>query len=121
MGRFEERFWESNPNAHSKHGRSSGPYRAYIPQKLCEGVPIAADVAKRAGRLERRINAAFPTKIASGLESIARLLVRREAVASSKIEGLQTSAKKLAQAELAPSKARLKEGGAVLASLRLGL
>lgn len=110
LGRFEERFWESNPNAHSKHGRSSGPYRAYIPQKLCEGVPIAADVAKRAGRLERRINAAFPTKIASGLESIARLLVRREAVASSKIEGLQTSAKKLAQAELALNLGEAGEG-----------
>jgi Fic family protein len=77
--------------------REGGPYEAYVPDDLVGRAfsldgPVAADVsdAERAiGRLDQSAAALTNT------EALARLLLRAEAVASSHIEGLSVSPKRL--------------------------
>lgn len=105
MAYFVERSWESQfaGIGLSRRDRRSGPYRAYVPDRLA-GRPftfepdIAADVtdAERAiARLDARSTALANT------EALARLLLRAEAVASSHIEGLEVSPQRLLKADVA--------------------
>lgn len=83
--------------------RQGCDYEAYVPDRLSElaiafSGETAADVAD-AERAVERLN-----RTGSGLadsEAIARLLLRAEAVASSKIEGLAVGSRRLLKAQLA--------------------
>ena len=96
--------WPSNPSSGlPRSARRGCDYEAYIPDRL-QGRPIllsgetAADVAD-AERAVERLN-----RQAGGLadsEAVARLLLRAEAVASSKIEGLEVGSRRLLKAQLA--------------------
>ncbi|MDO5721295.1 MAG: Fic family protein [Actinomycetaceae bacterium] len=101
MGQYKEHLWEGNESAPLKRDRRSGQYRSFTPGTLTDlALPIPTPLALRAAKLENRIQA-FPTyPEAAGVESLSRLLVRSEAMASSYIEGLQVSARKVAEAEL---------------------
>lgn len=104
MARLESRFWEgSGRSALSRKDRAGGAYSVYIPDPLV-GRPLffeataAADVsdAERAIRdLDVRSTALADT------EALARLLLRAESVASSKIEGLVVGARRLLRADAA--------------------
>ncbi|MFN0070716.1 MAG: Fic family protein [Chloroflexota bacterium] len=83
--------------------RSSCRYEAFVPDRLADvslALPeaIVADVSE-AERQIQRLNTGAP-ELAS-LEALARLLLRAEAVASSKIEGLEVGARRLVRAEAA--------------------
>lgn len=86
-----------------RRARQACHYEAYVPDRLSERAiafsgETAADIAD-AERAVERLNRA-----ASGLadsEAIARLLLRAEAVASSKIEGLEIGSRRLLKAQLA--------------------
>src|SRR5664280_1094393 len=86
-----------------RRARRGCQYEAYVPDRLSERAiafsgETAADIAD-AERAVERLNRA-----ASGLadsEAIARLLLRAEAVASSKIEGLEIGSRRLLEAQLA--------------------
>lgn len=111
-GRYEELRWE--PDFARPSGRTSagGGYRAFIPSEIADedfGLSGAsAAMAERAAGALRALNENRDELVS--LEGMARQLLRSEALASSQIEGLSISHKKLAEAELrgrqGPHKAR---------------
>ena len=103
MSRVAQRHWGGNPDALSRHGRMPCDYESYVPDLLI-GRPVtlegdvAADVtdAETAiARLDARATTLADT------EGLARLLLRAESVASSRIEGLEVGARKLLRSEAA--------------------
>lgn len=106
-GRYVSRLWPHDPTAHApaKYRRACR-YDAFIPAKLAE-LPLSleatvAGVVSEAEAAIRGLNdAAHPA-----LAPLARLLLRTESIASSKIEGMQTGVRELARAE-----ARAQVGG----------
>lgn len=101
-GRYETFSWA--PDFARTTGRRSAAarYRAFIPAKIAEDDPTltagTAALAERAATAVRDLNAS-PARLTS-LEGMARQLLRSEALASSRIEGLQLSHRKLAEASL---------------------
>ena len=100
MGRWVTRFWE---NTHEgglrRRDRRSGEYRAYIPDPLVgAALVLSPSTETLAARAETRVRAlgALPD-----MAGIARFLLRSEAIASSRIEGMAPSAHRVALAELA--------------------
>lgn len=96
--------WLPNPSSGlPRNARRGCEYEAYVPDRLAGSTTMlsgntAADVAD-AERAIERLN-----RDTSGLadsEAIARLLLRAEAVASSRIEGLQVGGRRLLKAQLA--------------------
>jgi Fic family protein len=105
MAYFEIRHWEpaSDLSGLPRKDRRRGDYRVYFPDALV-GRPImlegnvAADVAdaeSAIARLNARARAMVDT------EALARLLLRAESVASSRIEGLEVGARRLLRADAA--------------------
>ena len=103
MSRVVHRHWPGNPDAPSRRGRISCDYDTYCPDLLTgrhftfEG-DVAADVANAEtaiARLDAQASARADT------EGLARLLLRAESVASSRIEGLEIGARRLLRAEAA--------------------
>ncbi|GAA0995317.1 Fic family protein [Acrocarpospora macrocephala] len=102
MAGYQEALWAAVWDAPSKKHRRGGVYRPYVPdplvgRSLVLGPQLARDVAKVEGKVQRLV--AHPA--IHGLEGFARFLLRSEALASSRIEGLQTSPQQVALAELA--------------------
>ena len=96
--------WERSVDAPSRQGQCGGRYHPYLPDPLA-GRPLAVDasVALRAAQVEAAVRALADGPGARGLEGLARFLLRSEAIASSRIEGLQVSAQQVALAEFADS------------------
>ena len=100
MGRYHEAFWEPDPTQLSRRGRRGGPYKWYEPTRLSElDLALSGDVVSDVLRAEDAL-ATRRGGSATNTEGIARLLLRADAVASSKIEGLSIGARRLARAEL---------------------
>ncbi len=103
MARFSERRWPSQPgvtaSVDEQHPRT---FAAYEPDLLCgRGLRLSAELAAEAAEVDqlvRAFNNAAPTS--PHLESLARFLLRSEAVASSRIEGVVASARAIAHLEL---------------------
>src|SRR5215218_9844751 len=99
-----ERTWEPDPGLGGRRARKPGRYRAYVPGEIgardwtLDGA--TADALAEAERRCRDIEMQFE---AVGLDTVARQLLRSEAVASSKIEGLVLSHRRLAKAAAVPS------------------
>ena len=86
-----------------RRDRRGCEYEAYVPDRLVgRGIslsgPTAADVAD-AERAVERLNR--ETRSLADSEAAARLLLRAEAVASSRIEGLEVGARRLLKAQVA--------------------
>ena len=103
MSRVIRRIWASNPLAQTRRERLPCDYEAYVPDPLMgrrivfEG-DVAADVtdAETAiARLDLSSSALVDT------EALARILLRAESVASSRIEGLEVGPRRLLRAEAA--------------------
>jgi Fic family protein len=108
MPRLVERRWEGNPGAPGgRRARASFTYHAFVPDRilaLAPAVPFGtAGAAIDAERAIRELNARASV---GGLEAIGPLLLRSEAVASSRIEGYQVSTLNLARALVDPRAAR---------------
>jgi len=103
MSRVIHGHWPGNPDAPSRRGRAPCDYDAYGPDLLTgrhftfEG-DVAADVADTETGIAR-MNAR--TSALADTEALARLLLRAESVASSRIEGLEIGARRLLRAEAA--------------------
>ena len=99
-GRLIRRTWESDPsrNAPPKHRRACA-YAAFVPDLLAEApmqldgnlAGLISEVEHALGQLNEDGGAA--------LEPLARLLLRTESIASSKVEGMQLGVRELARAE----------------------
>ena len=83
-----------------RQARRGFPYRAYVPAEIAEqGFPLESDVAAAAANAElacRELNGEPPAL--ANFETLARQLLRAESVASSRIEGLVLSHRRLAKA-----------------------
>lgn len=108
-GRLISRTWQHDPilNAPPRY-RKACAYQAFVPDPLSERtVQLASELAGLISEAEgavRNLNAhARPA-----LEPLARLLLRTESIASSKVEGMHLGLRELARAE-----ARLDAGGRV--------
>src|SRR5450759_2451999 len=103
MAYFVEEYWVSEGDGITRDDRRGCKYAAYVPDPLAgrmftlEG-EVAADVADAEAAI-LRLNAEASSLV--NTEAIARLLLRTEAVASSRIEGLQVGARRLLRVEAA--------------------
>ncbi|MFA5845112.1 MAG: Fic family protein [Coriobacteriia bacterium] len=104
MGNFIRQRWISEAvSGVPRADRRSCEYDAYMPDTLVDRPisldgEVAADVADAEAaiaRLDTRVSALTDT------ETLARILIRAECVASSRIEGLEVSARRLLRAEAA--------------------
>ncbi len=103
MSRLVPRRWEADLLAPSRRDARPCEYEAYVPDALVgrritlDG-EVAADVAEAEAAITRLdLEAAALTDT----EALARILLRAESVASSKIEGLEVGARRLLRAEAA--------------------
>jgi Fic family protein len=100
FGRYERLRWSANWSAPTKKHRRSGFYNAFVPTTIAKSAfrlddeAVAAVV--EATKALAELNGSSP-RLAS-LSALAKNLVRSEAVASSRIEGLVLSHKRLARA-----------------------
>ncbi|HTW09211.1 MAG TPA: Fic family protein [Acidimicrobiales bacterium] len=100
LGRLVDRTWHYDPSlyAPARYRRACG-YQAFIPNPLTElrlDLPgTLAGVVSAAEDAVRSLNAAARPALAP----LARLLLRTESIASSKVEGMQVDARTLARAE----------------------
>src|SRR5881396_759525 len=98
-GRLVERHWEARLEAvGGRSARRGSSYRAYVPAPIAEehfrlGSYLAA-AAANAEQACLELNAGSP---APTFEALARQLLRAESVASSRIEGLVLSHRRLAK------------------------
>jgi Fic family protein len=97
--------------ASSRADRRGGPFQAYVPDAL-QGRLFAVDAQlfDRAASVEAVIRALAVGSESGSLEGLARFLLRSEAIASSRIEGLEVSAHQVALAELAQTESLTKSG-----------
>ena len=104
MAKVVSRTWRSEVSGGlARRDRRSCAYEAYIPDRLVGRVialdgQVAADVADAEAAIAR-MNAEASTLVDT--EALARLLLRAESVASSKIEGLEVGGRRLLRAEAA--------------------
>lgn len=101
MAGFVDRFWLSEGAGATRRERQSCAYRPYVPDSLVSRPflldgPVAADVADAEAAI-RDLNASAIAL--TDTEALARLLLRAEAVASSRIEGLEVGARRLLEAD----------------------
>ncbi|MDQ1292388.1 MAG: hypothetical protein QG608_266 [Actinomycetota bacterium] len=101
--------WEPSFGAPLARECRAGTFHPYLPDPLLSR-PIVADaqLAAKAAVVETAVRSLVTGPGARGLEGLARFLLRSEAIASSRIEGLQVSPQQVALAEFAQV-----EGGSV--------
>ncbi|WP_040864870.1 Fic family protein [Nocardia exalbida] len=105
MAKFAQRRWVGNLDGGglSRRDRGSGTYRVYLPDPLSgrrviltsETAADVVDAEVAITRLDTEAAALVET------EALSRLLLRAEAIASSRIEGLVVGARRLLRAEAA--------------------
>jgi len=103
MSRVVRCRWSANLSAPSRQERKSCEYEAYLPDPLV-GRQIALDGEVAADIADAEVAIAKLDGQAAVLvdtEALARLLLRAESVASSRIEGLEIGARRLLRAEVA--------------------
>jgi Fic family protein len=99
--RYESASWAPD---FERPGRASaaGRYRAFIPDPIADFEPplstATSALSERAGAAVRELNVSAGDLLP--IEGLGRQLLRSEALASSAIEGLQISHRKLARAEI---------------------
>jgi len=101
-GHYETATWSADFARTAGRGPRGGSYRAFIPSAVADLEPqldsATSALSERAGNAVRELNMA--TSDLRSLESLGRQLLRSEALASSAIEGLRLSHRKLARAEI---------------------
>jgi Fic family protein len=101
-GRYKELTRTPAASGLRKRERSPRRYRAWIPAPIADYQPVlqagTAALCERAGAEVRQLNHGPSALIP--LEGLGRQLLRSEALASSQIEGLSISHRRLAEAEL---------------------
>jgi Fic family protein len=103
-----ERFWEGDPRAMGgRRARASFHYSAFVPDCIVSLDPaVPFETATLVADAESAVRALNERATVSGLEAIGPLLLRSEAVASSRIEGYDVSSLNLARALIDPRAAR---------------
>jgi Fic family protein len=120
MARYETRSWPADPTAPGGRAeRRAFRYRAFVPEPIGDlQLALPSSVAAAVSSAERAVDALNrdPPRMAS-LEVLARRLLRAESVASSRIEGLVLSHRRLARAEAEEPEARDETARSVLGNV----
>ena len=120
MARYETRSWPSDPSAPGGRAeRRAFSYRAFVPNPIADlQMALPSNVAAAVSSAERAVDALNrdPPRLAS-LEVLARRLLHAESVASSRIEGLVLSQRRLARAEAESAAARDETARSVLGNV----
>ena len=103
MSYFVDEYWMSDGSGMTRRDRQGCAYRAYVPDPLMGrdfvlAGGVAADIADAEAAV-LRLNSQASSLVST--ETIARVLLRTEAVASSKIEGLHANARRVLRVEAA--------------------
>jgi len=102
MAEHREAPWDISWHAPSRRDQRGGHFATYIPDDLLtRPIVLSPALARTAAQVENAVRGLADAPASMGLESLARFLLRSEAIASSRIEGLQVSAQQVALAELA--------------------
>src|SRR5690349_14974943 len=102
MTELREAHWDISWGAPARRDQRGGQFFTYVPDDLLtRPIVLPADLALEAADVETAVRGLTDAHGSMGLESLARFLLRSEAIASSRIEGLQVSAQQVALAELA--------------------
>ena len=107
MGEWRDVVWVPDlSDSGGRRARQTFTYRSYIPahldtEQLMFNAAVAADIADA----EAAIAVANHGRHLVAIQTLARLLLRSESVASSRIEGLECSQRRLAEAAFAPEHA----------------
>lgn len=103
-----ERRWAGDPGAMGgRRARASFAYRAFVPAPIRDLRPeVTFDQAGIIDEAERAVRALDSDPGVLGLEAVGPLLLRSEAIASSRIEGLALTPRNLARALIDPRAAR---------------
>jgi Fic family protein len=99
---ISRRHWITEAGSASRRDRRSCEYETYVPNPLV-GRPISRDGEVAADVTEAETAIATLDSQGTTLantEALARILLRAEAVASSRIEGLEVGARRLLRAEV---------------------
>ncbi|WP_030513398.1 Fic family protein [Nocardia sp. NRRL WC-3656] len=104
MAKVVRQHWTGNLDAGlSRRDRSSGSYEAYVPDRLVgRSIVLESDTAADVVDAEvavRRLDSEASALVET--EVLSRLLLRAEAIASSRIEGLEIGARRLLRADAA--------------------
>lgn len=108
MARFIERRWEGDPGAYGgRAARASFTYQAFMPDAIAtDNIRITFEVADAVAAAEAAVRELNTESAVTGLEAVGALLLRSEAIASSRIEGFELSQRNLARALIDPRAAR---------------
>lgn len=100
MAEWLESSWPApNHGGLAARDRKHGAYSCYLPDPLTRlAIPAATTLSRVVGEAERAVAALNDDQ--GDLHKLGRLLVRSEAIASSRIEGIAPSARNVAIAEL---------------------
>ncbi|HEY5436026.1 MAG TPA: Fic family protein [Candidatus Limnocylindrales bacterium] len=103
-----ERRWEGDPGAMGgRKARQSFTYRAFVPDPIATIQPVVSfETARLISDAETLVGQLNSDERVRGLEAIGALLLRSEAIASSRIEGIELSQRNLARALIDPRAAR---------------
>ena len=103
MASLEERRWEGDADGLTRLDRRPCTYTVYRPDRLTgRRFVLDADVAADVGDAEAALLKLDASAAAlAGTEALARLLLRAESVASSRIEGLEVGGRRLLRADAA--------------------
>jgi Fic family protein len=102
MAELRAAHWEISWAAPGRSDQRGGRFDAYVPDLLLtRPVVLSRELATTAAQVEMSVRGLAHAPGSIGLESLGRFLLRSEAIASSRIEGLQVSAQQVAIAELA--------------------
>lgn len=104
-GRYVRRHWKADLGAYGgRKSRQAFAYNAYIPDPIADSIPaLPGDVAQIVVEAEAAIQALNQGAAVASLEAVARQLLRAESVASSRIEGLSLSQRRVAEAIFDPA------------------
>jgi Fic family protein len=101
LGHTEKRLWPADPGAYGgRKARRPGAYEVFIPDEISgRDFPLDGDAVAAVSEATRALQhlEASPPRIAT-LGALAQNLLRSESVASSRIEGVHLSHKRLARA-----------------------
>jgi Fic family protein len=95
--------WAPNSSGQTRADQRGCDYDAYLPDMLSgQRLTLDGEVASEVARAEAAIASLDRSAVAlTNLDALARILLRAEAVASSRIEGLSVGARKLLRADAA--------------------
>lgn len=119
-GRYIEQTWPANPVGQARAERRPGRFEAYVPNPIAGYEPeltgAISSLLSDADGAVRELNQLDPGR-AHQMEALARQLLRQESLASSRIEGLAVSHKRIGEAAYDPRGSADRRAREVLANI----